>query len=257
MQPNLPDELVERSLKAAVAFADATMPMVAAAFEFAAETSRLRPLEGARVDEASLQLLPNLFRYGLISLVEAHNRREGTAGIRRKGSPNNGLWLGIAGTEEMARVYKVSKRYNVRPSGNAQERLITQARYRQLLIQPELYEVGEVRLDALLMWQSKGFELTGAYVVIPNGWDEERNLVTVGQAEVVLPDTLGDIATFGGAEEDTTLIRGDMPIFSPASMVEEEDDVPYEDDEGLGGLFGSPDEEIMEPSDLSDDEPRQ
>ena len=198
MQPQFSDDLIERSLQAAVLLADAVIPLAVESFRFSADQVQMVPPMGVNVDEANLQALPNLFRLNLIKLVAGYNRDTLAPTIRRKGSPNNGLWLGIAGTEQMARVYKVSKRYGVRQSGRPQERLITQDRYLSQLDQPELLHVGEPILDALLMWQSQGYEMMMPYVVIPNGWSEAGRLLEVGRRDVALPDSLADWRPSGG-----------------------------------------------------------
>lgn len=235
MQPDFSEELIERSLRSAASLAEAVIPLAMEAFQFSANQVRLTPPGGVDLDEANLQALPNLFRLNLLKLVAGHNRDAMTPEIRRRGSPNNGLWLGVAGTEQMARVYKVSKRYRVRQSGIYQEKLITQARYRDLLVQGELFSTEEVVLDALLMWQSQGYEMVSAFVVIPNGWDIDGRLVRIGDREVPLPDPLSGIATFPGVVDDRAVVGGEMPIVVPknAPEVEESRSLLEEDDEAL------------------------
>ena len=216
MQPDFPEDLVERSLDAGERFAETVLPLIVPAFRFAADQARMVPPGGVQDIQASLQMLPNAFRCALLKLVGGHNAVGAGPKVRRRGSPNNGLWLGLAESDLEARVYKVSKKYPVRPSGNAQERLIRQERYQDLLAQPGLYGDVPPSLDALLMWQSQGFDLTAFYLLIPNGWGEDGRLASLGRRELEAPDDLSDVATFPGAVEDTEVVpTRDTTIFMP------------------------------------------
>ncbi len=247
MQPDFPPQLIARSLDAATRFADAVIPLVQEAFRFSATQIQAVPPGGAQDHEANLQGLPTLFRTNMIKMVKGHNRDEMRPPLARRGSPNNGLWLGIAGNEQMARIYKAPKKYPIRPSGLPQERLITQQRYKNLLLQPQLLDAGEPVLDALLMWHAKGYEMVGAFVVIPNGWDEAANLVELGRRDIVLPDVLEGLAAFADSAEDTSLIGGRMPIFVPSSDAEWNfDDENAEDEEALHTDFESPEESLFD-----------
>lgn len=240
MQPDYSPQLIRRSLDAAARLASIVIPIALDAFAFSTDQVRLIPPGGNQDDKANLQALPNLFRLNMIKLVGGHNKSGAKDVIRRKGSPNNGLWLGIAGDELMARVYKVSRRYAVKRSGRPQEYLITQARYQEWREQRALWQ-DEPLLDALIMWQSHGYEIVAAFVVIPDGWDEEGRLRILAREEIALPDSIDQIAQFTGGLEDTAVVGGNMPIVMPMSdlLGLDEDDVsfPFEGDDDLATAF--------------------
>lgn len=221
MQPDFSEEAVERSLDAAERFASAVMPLIVPAFRFSATQVRMVPPGGLHDDAVSLQMLPGAFRGNLLKLVAGHNQGGAAPKIRRRGSPNNGLWLGLAESDLEARVYKVSRRHPVRPSGGPQERLVWQERYHDLLAQPGLYGDEPPSLDALLMWQSQGYELTAFYLLIPNGWGEDGRLVSLGRRDLEVPDDLSDVAAFPGIADDTAVVPGrDTTIFMPKADAE-------------------------------------
>jgi hypothetical protein len=255
MQPD--DETVSRSLESATKFADKIVPLLADAFEHAVRQVRDVPPGGIADTTAQLQALPNLVRLNLIQLVHGANAIGGSAQIRRKGSPNNGLWLGLVGLDMMARVYKNPSKYPIRPSGIHQERLIRQERYRRLLLQPDLgFNLASPQLDALLLWHSNGFDLLSAFVVIPDGWDEQMRVIELARQSVPLPDTVGDLAQFEPLSEHITLLGGSMPILTEGydseladvRVGEEPGESPEEDD----ARFEGADEPLGDPADEED-----
>lgn len=212
MQPD--EQTVARSLASALVFADKVLPLLVEAFDHAVSQVRDVPPGGIANLAAQLQALPSLLRLNLIQLVEGSNAVGGERMIRRKGSPNNGLWLGLAGQDMMARVYKNPSRYPITPSGFHQERLIRQDRYHQLLMQPPLnLDIEARQLDALLLWDSKEFDLLGASVVIPNGWDEQGKIVELAR-EPIPVDVIGDLAQFMPISDHITLLGGPIPILT-------------------------------------------
>lgn len=191
------------------------MPLLVSAFEHSAAIVRDVPPGGLADESAQLQCLPNLVRLNLIQLVGGVNASEQNPQITRKGSPNNGLWLGLANTSLMTRVYKYPSRYPIRPSGIYQERLIKQERFRQMHLQPDLgMELSEPQLDALLLWQSKGFDLVAAYVVIPNGWGADNRIIELARREISLPNSIEELAQFPGSIGPVTILGGELPIIA-------------------------------------------
>lgn len=254
MQPS--DLTIARSLEAARKFAGRAVPLLARSFEHAVQQARDVPIGGIADPAAQLQALPNLVRLNLIQLVLGTNSLGGEAQIKRKGSPNNGLWLGLVDGDMMARVYKEPGKYRINPSGKNQEDLINQVRYKRLFEQPELpLGIDEPMLNALLIWRSRGFELESAFVVIPYGWGEDYSIVELARQEVPIPDSIEELAQF---ESTVELLQGDIPILAEGYDSELEDvrleesvKLPEDDD----AVFESSEESIDNPR-RKDDEHR-
>lgn len=209
----LPTELVARSLDEAARFADILIPMLRRACLAAKEDVRRVPEGGERCPEAELQLFPAFVRGRMHQLIAGHNARTPRP-LETRHVRNGAVCLLCHGQE--FRLLKDGRSYPTRPTGRYQERLVNQDEFWERRSgQGTLLSVDPPLLRGLIYYRTQGYELQDAFVVIPNGFDED-GVVVEGHRDLM---DLESAATFRtpepiavlGQGEDLVVVDGPLP----------------------------------------------
>lgn len=244
----LPEDIVKNSLNHAVEFARVIIPIVRTAVEFVRDEIGNMPHGAVRHPESEMQLAPAFVRCRVHQLIQGHNarcRESGALGLQRRNIRNGAVCLVCEKGE--FRLLKSSKRYPTRPSGTYQEGLISQKRYHQLISgdQLPLIDLEKPLLNGLIYYEMKGFELKGAYVVIPNGFIN-NGVHIVAEQRLEIDDDLTRLATFEGVgaldvlqqESSIVVSEGRLSFFpsedDPYAQAEPVDYETIDESEGTG-----------------------
>jgi len=200
MDRKLPVDLVDSSLEATARFAATILPLLKVACDHVKKDVENLPPGGRRVPKAERQLAPPLIRLRMHQLIQGHNSRllvEGKPLLETKNIRNGAVCLQFQNCEY--RLLKESNFYPTKPSGKYQQQLISQEQYWRYRSGDNLFgssELGPPLLNGLIYYQYANFELYGAHVVIPSGFDASQRVIVANEASVPLPFDLEDLARF-------------------------------------------------------------
>lgn len=218
----LPEGLVERSLDEAARFADTLIPILRKACLAAKRDVQNVPEGGLRCPEAELQLFPAFVRGRMHQLIAGHNARAERP-LETRHVRNGAVCLLCRGQE--FRLLKDGRSYPTRPTGRYQERLVNQDDFwARRLGQASLFSVDPPLLRGLIYYRTGGYELQDAFVVIPNGFDED-GVVVAGSRELM---ALERAATFPTPAEIAVLGQGEDLVVVDGPLPEDDYD-PYEE----------------------------
>ena len=221
-RPSLPTDLVVRSLDEAARFAETLVPMLRRACHAAKEDVRRVPEGGERCPEAELQLFPAFVRGRMHQIIAGHNARAEKP-LEARHIRNGAVCLLCHGQE--FRLLKDGRSYPTRPTGRYQERLVNQDDFWERRSgQGTLLSVDPPLLRGLIYYRTQGYELQDAFVVIPNGFDEEGVVI---EARRDLID-LERAATFRAAEPIAVLGQGEDLVVVDGPLPADDYD-PYEE----------------------------
>ena len=210
----LPKELVERSLDEASRFADVLVPLLRKACLAAKRDVQNVPEGGLRCPEAELQLFPAFVRGRMHQLIAGYNARVERP-LETRHVRNGAVCLLCHGQE--FRLLKDGRSYPTRPAGRYQERLVNQDEFWERRFgQASLFRVDPPLLRGLIYYRTGGYELQDAFVVIPNGFDEDgvvveghRSLIDLERAATF--PAPGEIAVLGQGD-DLLVVDGPLPL---------------------------------------------
>lgn len=217
---SLPDDIVEASLREAVAFARNILPIIKTAVDHTRTEIMNLPVGGARNPRAEAQIAPAIIRMRVHQLIEGHNlscAQSGTSGLPRRHVRNGAVCLVCRDAE--FRLLKASKTFPTRRTGRYQESLINQTRFRQLSSQESLFGADEtvVTLNGLIYYEMENLFLRSASVVIPDGF-LDIGVNVVASESISIGEDFDDLATFQGSgllqvlEDTGSIIVSEGPL---------------------------------------------
>ncbi len=178
-----------------------------------------------RCPEAELQLFPAFVRGRMHQLIAGYNSRTEQP-LETRHVRNGAVCLLCHGQE--FRLLKDGRSYPTRPTGPYQERLVNQDDFWERRSgQRSLIAVDPPLLRGLIYYRTQGYELQDAFVVIPNGFDED-GVVVAGHRDLIADGRLERSATFPTGEPIAVLGQGEDLVVVDGPLPAEDYD-PYEE----------------------------